>query len=423
MSHSKTMESSASAVSPGGWVAETEAERDAIRAQMGLVVASPLFSHSKRFPNFLRYTVECALKGEVGHLKERTIGVEVFGRDPNYDTNLDPVVRMTAVEIRKRLAQYYKSPGRESEIRIDLPAGSYIPEFHPPVHIELPKAEAVPRPRTVPWLDRLAIRLPGAVVAGIICCLLLALLLARPWIGTTALDRFWGPVLASPSPLLLCIAGLPARAQPNAGKTQAANTQAANTDAGALTYGQLLRRNRTPFSDALALSAITGYLGSRGKKYRVRLTGDTALDDLRDGPAVLIGAYNNDWTMRLLSQARFSFAVEGDSHYIRDRNNPGLRKWKLETGLGALVSSLPEDYALISRVLDPTTGRLVVVAAGIMAHGTRAAGEFLSEPGYMAQAEKLAPGDWKRKNIQVVIATRVIGENAGSPRVLAAYIW
>jgi hypothetical protein len=420
MSQSKTLENSASAVSPGGWVSETEAERDAIRGQMELIVASPLFSHSKRFPNFLRYTVERALNGEAGHLKERTIGVEVFGRDPNYDTNLDPVVRMTAVEIRKRLAQYYKSPGRETEIRIDLPAGSYIPEFHPPAQIELAKTEAAPQPGAVVWLDRLAIRLPGAAVAGVICCVLLGLLLARPWMGTTALDRFWGPVLASPSPLLFCIAGRPARPQPNAANAQSAP---ANTDAGALTYGELLRRNRTPFSDALALSAITGYLGSRGKKYRVRLTGDTDLDDLRDGPAVLIGAFNNDWTMRLLSQARFSFAAEGDSHYIRDRDNPTSRKWKLETGISALVSSFPEDYALISRVLDPTTGRLVVVAAGIIAHGTRAAGEFLSEPSYMAQAEKLAPGDWKHKNIQVVIATRVIGENAGSPRVLAAYIW
>ncbi len=395
MSQSKLMEQSAAAASPRGWVAETQVERDAIREQLGLIVASPLFSHSKRFPNFLRYAVECALKGETGHLKERTIGVEVFGREPNYDTNLDPVVRMTAVEIRKRLAQYYKSPGRETQIRIDLPAGSYVPEFHPPAHIDL---------------KRRAIRLPWAVAIGAICCAILGLLLAAPWKGGAALDRFWGPVLASPAPLLLCISGLPEPA-------------AANSSGNGLTYGDLLRRNRTPFSDALALSAITGYLGSRGKKYRVRLSGDTRLDDLREGPAVLIGAFNNAWTMRLLSQARFSFVAEGDSHYIRDRDNPASRKWMLETSIDAPVSSFQEDYALISRVLDPTTGRLVVTAAGIIAHGTRAAGEFLSEPGYMEQAEKLAPGDWKHRNIQVVIATRIIGENAAPPRVLAAYLW
>ena len=140
--------------------------------------------------------------------------------------------------------------------------------------------------------------------------------------NTSALDRFWGPVLASPSSVLLCIAGAPSSRQP----------AAANPSDGALTYGDFLRRNLTPFSDALALSAITGYLGSSGKKYRVRMTSDTVLDDLRDGPAVLIGAFNNAWTLRLLSQARFGFAKDGDSHYIRDRDNPTSRKWKLESG-------------------------------------------------------------------------------------------
>jgi hypothetical protein len=420
MSHSKLMEQSAAAVSPGGWVPETEVERDAIREQVGLIVADPLFSHSKRFPNFLRYAVECALRGTAGHLKERTIGIEVFGRDPNYDTNLDPVVRMTAVEIRKRLAQYYKSPGRETEIRIDLPAGSYIPEFHPPAQIELPRAEVIRPRRIIPWLEGRTIQLHWVVAAALICCIFVGVVMAKPWMTGTALDRFWGPVLTSPTPVLFCIAGPSARQQLN---TAGAQPSAANPSDGALTYRGFLRRNWTPFSDALALSAITGYLGSRGKKYRVRMTGDTVLDDLRDGPAVLIGAFNNAWTMRLLSQARFSFVADGDMHYIRDRDNPASRRWKLESSFDAPFSSFQEDYALISRVLDPTTGRLVVTAAGIIAHGTRAAGEFLSEPAYMAQAEKLAPGDWKHRNIQVVIATKVIGENAAPPRVLAAYLW
>src|SRR5258708_29614357 len=78
----------------------------------------------------VRYVGEHALSGDSGKLKGRTLGVEVFARDPHYDTNLDPVVRTTAGEIRKRIAQYYHEPGHEGEIRIDLPAGSYLPEFH-----------------------------------------------------------------------------------------------------------------------------------------------------------------------------------------------------------------------------------------------------------------------------------------------------
>src|ERR1700736_2604400 len=113
-----------------------EAEREAIRNQMERMLANQLFKNSKRYPNLLRYIVEHTLAGFPGELKERTLGVEVFGRQPDYDTNADPVVRVTAGEIRKRIAQYYHEPGRENEIRIDLPCGSYVPEFHRPLQPE-----------------------------------------------------------------------------------------------------------------------------------------------------------------------------------------------------------------------------------------------------------------------------------------------
>ena len=105
------------------------AQQNAVREQLDRILASSLFRHSKRFPDFLRYTVEQALNGDTEDIKERTLGIEVFGRDPLYDTNLDPVVRMTAVEVRKRITQYYQAPGREAEVRIDFSRGSYIPEF------------------------------------------------------------------------------------------------------------------------------------------------------------------------------------------------------------------------------------------------------------------------------------------------------
>src|SRR5664279_5937587 len=84
-----------------------EADRLAVQAQLDRMVADPLFKNSRRFPVFLRYVVEHTLDGCPEALKERTLGIEVFGRPPNYDTNADPVVRATAGEIRKRIAQYY----------------------------------------------------------------------------------------------------------------------------------------------------------------------------------------------------------------------------------------------------------------------------------------------------------------------------
>src|SRR5260370_32776366 len=130
------------------WMPETQAERNATREQLEGLRANPLSKQSRRYPSMLRYVVEHALSGDSGQLKERTLGIEVFARDPHYDTNLDPVVRTTAGEIRKRIAQYYHEPGREGEIRIDLPSGSYVPEFHAPT-AKTP-AVVVPRPRGWP---------------------------------------------------------------------------------------------------------------------------------------------------------------------------------------------------------------------------------------------------------------------------------
>ena len=142
MSRSKPIEGAGT--QPTVWIPESDAEREVIREQLGRVLASSLFRNSKRFPNLLSYTVECALKGNAEPLKERTLGIEVFGRQPDYDTTQDPVVRMTAVEIRKRLAQYYQTPGHENEIRIDFPPGSYVPEFHPPVQVQVQVQEVAP---------------------------------------------------------------------------------------------------------------------------------------------------------------------------------------------------------------------------------------------------------------------------------------
>src|SRR5690349_8568109 len=126
------------------WVPETEAECNLIRDQLERILSSHLFRNSKRYPNLLRFVVERALEGHTDHLKERTLGIEVFGRAPDYDTNLDPVVRITGVEIRKRIAQYYQEPGHGAEIRIDFPPGTYVPEFRmAPKPVVVPPAPAI----------------------------------------------------------------------------------------------------------------------------------------------------------------------------------------------------------------------------------------------------------------------------------------
>src|SRR5258708_12622961 len=120
-----------------------------IRKQLERILESPGFRNSKRYPNLLRHVVERTLQGQTSDLKERTLGIDVFGRSPDYDPAADPVVRVSAGEIRKRIAQYYHESGHEAEIRIDLPLGSYLPEFHFPKERPLPqKTTSLPPPLT-----------------------------------------------------------------------------------------------------------------------------------------------------------------------------------------------------------------------------------------------------------------------------------
>src|SRR4051812_12453434 len=126
---------SAGQSSPAVQVETQGADAAAIRLQLERLLASPHICHSKRCQSLLKYVVDAYLEGSVDRVKERIIGFEVFQRDADYDTNQDSVVRTTAAEVRKRLAQYYLEPGHETELRVVLPPGAYLPEFRVPAAV------------------------------------------------------------------------------------------------------------------------------------------------------------------------------------------------------------------------------------------------------------------------------------------------
>jgi hypothetical protein len=108
---------------------DTGISPDVVRSELDRVLASPEFRASKRCQDFLAFVVERTLAGLPDSLKERTIGIEVFGRPTSYDTSVDGIVRINASEVRKRLAIYYAESNRTSQYRISLPVGSYVPVF------------------------------------------------------------------------------------------------------------------------------------------------------------------------------------------------------------------------------------------------------------------------------------------------------
>src|SRR5438128_35989 len=108
----------------------SEACEQAVRAELNRLLDSPAFRTSKRCREFLAYIVEHTIQGPSETLKERSIGVDLFQLPPDFDTSQHTVVRVTASEVRKKLAQYYLAEnGTVHPVRIDLPPGSYSAEF------------------------------------------------------------------------------------------------------------------------------------------------------------------------------------------------------------------------------------------------------------------------------------------------------
>jgi TolB-like protein len=121
-----------------------------IREHLDKVLTSAGFQNSERLRRFLRFIVDAKLRGEPDRVKEYLIGKEVFDRDSSYDPRLDPIVRVEARRLRKKLEAYYEGPGSGDAIRIELPKGGYIPAIRQPSVAAPEPVLAGPRKRN--WL-------------------------------------------------------------------------------------------------------------------------------------------------------------------------------------------------------------------------------------------------------------------------------
>jgi hypothetical protein len=166
---------------------------------------------------------------------------------------------------------------------------------------------------------------------------------------------------------------------------------------------------------------VAGLLQSNGKKYGVKGEGATNLMDLRNGPTVFIGAFDNAWTLRLTANLRYHFAnnPEMTDFGIVDSTKPGQPGWVVDR-MQQMTTNNYRDYAIVARFIDGTTGKLAVVAAGVARGGTRVAAEYLTDPADLAQLERAAGN---KKNMEVVLSTQIIDGEPGSPKVEASYFW
>ncbi len=380
---------------------------DTIREELARVLSSHEFRTSKRSQDFLRYVVETTLNGHADLLKERTIGIEVFGRSTSYEPSDDATVRVKAGDVRKRLGLYYSAHGAHNPLRIDLPAGTYVPEFRAETApaqlvsiVEPPRISVDPPPKSR--------RLLAAGIIALLCLGIASIVWwrTRP---ATLLDQFWAPVLSSNSPVSMCVAFVP---------VYGLNRDPAATAPIRLEDFISLTDQFVGGGDLIATSRLSAMLTRMERPYRLRIGSDVSFHDLRSAPAILVGYSYTRWK-EISSQMRFFIDGSHSPVMITDSGKPTQ----------FALPNLPpdrrtnEDYAIVSRVFHPDTHAMMVELAGITQYGTDAAADLVTNPDLMAEALRGAPPDWRNKNLQLVLHVKVISGTPSSPKVVATHFW
>lgn len=175
-----------------------------------------------------------------------------------------------------------------------------------------------------------------------------------------------------------------------------------------------------PISDIASYSRLTDLLTKASRSYHLKGSAETSLEELRQGPVILIGGLDNIWTIRLTSGLRFYFSRNGQlSSSILDHQQPS--KALLFNNM-QLVHSDSRDYAIVANYFDPTIRQHVLIAAGIGKSGTQAAAEFVTSNEELKawQGGKSLP---QNKNFEVVLSTDTINGEPGPPSVIASTSW
>lgn len=397
---------------------------------MAILESGP-FRSSKRYPAMLEYCVRHTLDGETEKLRERQLGIVLFSRPPGYETSSDPIVRMAASEIRKRLAQYYDLVGDRAQVRISLPPGTYVAEFRflPRLTASIPST-AVPlegslgqthvepvMPLALPILSEAALTKEiheGRRFSRLILFLLLVAVavagvwgIQRVW-ANRHIPEFWRTFIDGNSGPVLTVVG---QLVPHAdGKTDAEPPLSSD-----------IYRTSHYVSVGDASSAIRAclVLARLGMDCQMKAVSTTDLSNVHARPTIFVGAYNNPWVLRITQAVPYRFGDLACKCILDTRTGERI---------GGVDFSIPRDqittdYSIVASFHSDVTDGPVVVIAGIGPMSTEAAAEFTTLTERSAELFSHAPKGWKGGNVEAVLATDVVNGIPGHTRILKTAFW
>lgn len=398
--------------------ARSDEDRGRIEACLHEILDGEAFRTSRRSAQFLRYIVERTLAGELDVLKERMIGMALFNRVATYDTGEDAIVRVTASDVRRRLALHARS-GAATSVRISLPLGTYVPEFElDPLEVQQPAQAVVatdadaaevnrtepaelPSAHHAPAVGRWLMGIAATFVAGAA-----AMFFAAPYLHKASPAALqvepWSVLLGSPQPIRVILADPHVEVIEAMTQTPVSPSDYANhhlipagfhpTAEQQELLSTTLGGDGADVVDSGIAASFAALASKNGRSVNVVGARGIQLADLRsDDNFVLLGSpLSNPWAGLFTDQLDFAFAFNPTtrSEDILNRHpkagerpiyHPTLSG--KEKGFGQRDPNLTgEAFALIAFLRNPDHGGHVLLLAGTNREGTYAAGRMAASP-------------------------------------------
>lgn len=406
-------------------IVATEEELASLRQHLHDVLEGSAFRSSHRSGQFLRYIIEQAVAGNFDSLKERVIGIELFGRPASYDTGEDAIVRVTASDVRRRLFQHYGTYGADSVFRISLPQGSYIPEItrnstgqkdshdrptpdrtdleerpehlqaQPPHHLQEHSASASTEAHAAAGTMGSSRMWPAIGLILTVVNAAVATVMVWSYISHSTSSPHsvapWSALFASSRPVHIVTS------DPNIAVVQ-------ELCGGSISVSDYANHNYIPSNVALmpevtrmcrfvlsgdnpatvdpGIVAIIATLAQQASaKVEVRSARKLELTDLKtDDNYVLLGSSRSDpWSALFNDQLDFRFVFDRQSNQEIIRNaRPGANELPQYTPT-AMGGGTGKSFAIVALVQNLDQNGQVLLLAGANAEGTEAAGNFAAD--------------------------------------------
>ena len=451
-------------------ILETENDLKSFQQHLEEVLCGEAFRGSHRSGQFLRYVINQSVNGHCDELKERLIGVELFGRSPSYDTGEDAIVRVTASDVRRRLLQHYGRYGTASEFRISLPLGSYIPEIARDVPVKMDALEEsgieLPREASIDFLDSsppLASSPPLPLIEEeasvlvdhekvpslleprrfwkqgkvLLCLLSIAVCgIFAVWL-TMRTDSLWGPLFGFQLSTKLITS------DPNIAEVQSLTGQTVTlSDYANQRYvpdaekvppqlmnlsTEILRRDQAAAVDT-GIAVNIAEWRDQAKAGRLTIQSARTLrfsDLLKDGNFILLGSpRSNPWALFYSDHLDFRFVFDKDSgqeivENLHPRNGESSRY--VPTAMGFATG---QSFAVASYLRNPDHLGHVLLIAGANAEGTEAVNDLMTDSSALSAVMSRCglPRRAPIPNFQLLLRLSTMAGSPGHSEVIACHV-